>query len=54
MIEIQKANKASDIFRFKRYISANFQRKQEKEIINPRTQAVEKIQKAIRLIPILY
>jgi len=50
MIEIQKANKASDIFRFKRYISANFQKKQEKEIINPRTQAVEKINKPIRLI----
>ena len=52
MIEIQKANKANDIFRFKRYISANFQKKQEKEIINPRTQAVEKINKPIRLIPI--
>jgi hypothetical protein len=52
MIEIQKANRASDIFRFKRYISANFQRKQEKEIINPRTQAVEKIHKPIRLIPV--
>ena len=52
MIEIQKANRASDIFRFKRYISANFQRKQEKEIINPHTQAVEKIIKPIRLIPI--
>jgi len=52
MIEIQKANKAEDIFRFKRYISTNFQRKQENEIINPRTQAVEKINKPIRLIPI--
>ncbi len=52
MIEIQKANKANDIFRFKRYISANFQKKQEKEIVNPRTQAVEKIDKPIRLIPI--
>lgn len=52
MIEIQKANKASDIFRFKRYISTNFQRKQEKEIINPTTQAVEKVNKPIRLIPI--
>ena len=52
MIEIQKANRASDIFRFKRYISANFQRKQEAEIINPRTKAVEKIKKPIRLIPI--
>jgi hypothetical protein len=52
MIEIQKANKASDIFRFKRYISANFQKKQEKEIINPYTQAIEKVNKPIRLIPI--
>ncbi len=52
MIEIQKANRASDIFRFKRYISANFRRKQEKEIINPKTQAVEKIDKPIRLFPI--
>ncbi|MCF6242803.1 MAG: hypothetical protein L3J74_15855 [Bacteroidales bacterium] len=52
MIEIQKANHASDIFRFKRYISANFQKKQEKEIINPVSQIVEKINKPIRLIPI--
>ena len=52
MIEIQKANMSSDIFRFKRYISANFQRKQEKEVINPRTQSVEKINKPLRLIPI--
>ena len=52
MIEIQKANHASDIFRFKRYISANFQKKQEKEIINPVTQIVEKINKPIRLVPI--
>jgi len=52
MIEIQKANKANDIFRFKRYICANFQKKQEIEIVNPKTQAVEKIDKPIRLIPI--
>ncbi len=52
MIEIQKANNAGDIFRFKRYISANFQYKKEGEIINPRTQEVEKIEKPLRLIPI--
>ncbi len=52
MIELQKANNASDIFRFKRYISANFQQKQEEEVINPRTKEVEKIYKPIRLIPI--
>ena len=52
MIEIQKANRTSDIFRFKRYISANFQRKKEKEIIDPTTQSVEIIQQPIRLIPI--
>ncbi len=50
MIEIQKANNAGDIFRFKQYICANFQQKQEKEIINPKTQAVEKVNKPIRLI----
>jgi len=52
MIELQKANMAGDIFRFKRYISANFQRKQAQEVINPRTQAVETIEQPIRLIPI--
>ncbi len=52
MIEIQKANNPGDIFRFKRYISANFQYKKEGEIINPRTQEVEKIEKPLRLIPI--
>ncbi len=52
MIEIQKANNPSDIFRFKRYISANFQYKREGEIINPRTQEVERIEKPLRLIPI--
>jgi len=52
MIELQKANQGSDIFRFKRYISANFQKKQESEITNPTTKAIEKIQKPIRLLPI--
>jgi len=52
MIELQKANKASDIFRFKRYISANFQRKHEKEVTNPRTQAIEKVNTPIKLLPI--
>ncbi len=52
MIELQKANQSSDIFRFKRYISANFQRKRETEIINPKTQAIEKVQLPIRLLPI--
>ncbi|MBI4646920.1 MAG: hypothetical protein HY738_10090 [Bacteroidia bacterium] len=52
MIEIQKASEPDDIFRFKRYISKNFQKKQEKEIIDPETQAVITINKPIRLIPI--
>ncbi len=52
MIEIQKASLGSDIFCFKRYISANFQRKREVEIINPETQVVEKIHSPIRLLPI--
>lgn len=52
MIELQKANVPGDIFRFKRYISANFQKKQREEIIDPRTQAVESIEQPIRLLPI--
>lgn len=52
MIELQKASEPDDIFRFKRYISKNFQRKQEKEIIHPTTQAVTTVTKPIRLIPI--
>ena len=52
MIELQKANKASDIFRFKRYISANFQKKQIKEVVNSRTKAIEEKAFPIRLLPI--
>jgi len=52
MIELQKASEPDDIFRFKRYISKNFQRKQEKEITDPKTQAIETVKKPIRLIPI--
>jgi len=52
MIELQKASEPDDIFRFKRYISTNFQKKQEKEITDPKTQAIETINKPIRLIPI--
>lgn len=52
MIELQKANVPGDIFRFKRYISANFQKKQQKEIIDPHTQAVETIEQPVRLLPI--
>ncbi len=52
MIELQKASEPDDIFRFKRYISKNFQKKIKKEIIHPITNTVEKINKPIRLIPI--
>ncbi len=34
MIELQKASEPDDIFRFKRYISKNFQKRHEKEIMN--------------------
>ncbi len=54
MIELQKASEPDDIFRFKRYISKNFQKKQEKEITDPKTQAIETINKPIRLIPIFF
>lgn len=52
MIELQKASEPDDIFRFKRYICKNFQKKQVSEIIHPETQSVKTIDKPIRLIPI--
>jgi hypothetical protein len=52
MIELQKASEPDDIFRFKRYISKNFQKKYEKEIIHPISHTVEMVNKPIRLIPI--
>jgi hypothetical protein len=52
MIELQKASEPDDIFRFKRYISRNFQHRHQKEIANPRTRAIEVIDTPIRLIPI--
>lgn len=52
MIELQKASEPDDIFRFKRYISKNFQKKQEKEITDHETQAIKNVHKPIRLIPI--
>jgi hypothetical protein len=52
MIELQKAKIAGDIFRFKRYICTNFQKKKESEVVDPITREVEKIEAPIRLIPI--
>jgi hypothetical protein len=52
MIELQKATEPGDIFRFKRYISKNFQKKHEKEIINLEDTSVKKVTRPIRLIPI--
>lgn len=52
MIELQKAQIGGDIFRFKRYICANFQKKLETEIVDPETQAIVKKHKPLRLIPI--
>ena len=52
MIELQKASEPEDIFRFKRYISKNFQKKQQVEIIDPVTQAIKIVQRPIRLIPV--
>ncbi len=52
MIELQKASLPDDIMRFKRYISKNFQRKLEVEIINPTSGVLEIVEKPIQLIPI--
>lgn len=52
MIEIQKAKVAGDIFRFKRYITANFQKKQRKAVTNHLTGELEERDFPIRLLPI--
>ena len=52
MIELQKASEPDDIFRFKRYISKNFKRKTQVEIIDPETRSVKTVDQPIRLIPI--
>lgn len=52
MIELQKASEPSDIFRFKRYISKNFQHKQTKEVTDLKTQAIKTVELPVRLIPI--
>lgn len=52
MIEVQKASEPSDIFRFKRYISKNFQKKVNREVVNPKSQAIETIERPIKLLPI--
>lgn len=52
MIELQKASEPDDIFRFKRYLSKNFQRKHHLEITDATTQAIKTIERPIRLLPI--
>lgn len=52
MIELQKASEPDDIFRFKRYISKNFQKHRDVEIYNPIKSSYETVERPIRLIPI--
>jgi len=52
MIELQKAAEPTDIFRFKRYISKNFQHKRLEEITHHKSQAITVVERPIRLIPI--
>jgi hypothetical protein len=52
MIELQKASEPEDIFRFKRYISKNFQQKHIVEVTDIQTQAIKTVERPIRLIPI--
>lgn len=52
MIELQKATEPEDIFRFKRYISKNFQKKQEVEVVDIATQSIKTVSRPLRLIPI--
>jgi len=52
MIELQKASIPEDIFRFKRYISRNFQKKIVLERQHPSSGGFEEYNKPIRLVPI--
>jgi len=52
IIELQKAKRPSDIFRFKRYLSKNFQRKFKKTVIDERTGAIKEIEVSYRIFPI--
>jgi len=52
MIELQKASEPDDIFRFKRYIMKNFQKKRSRTLTDPRTGEAKEIDVPIRLIPI--
>jgi len=52
MIELQKASEPDDIFRFKRYIMKNFQKKRPRTLTDPRTGEAKEIDVPIRLIPI--
>ena len=52
MIELQKSNKTSDIFRFKEYIMRNFQEKKKIDFFSKKENKITKIDYPIRLIPI--
>lgn len=52
MIELQKASEPDDIFRFKRYLSKNFQQKHFQEVTDVETQAIKTVERPIRLLPI--
>ena len=52
MIELQKATEPDDIFRFKRYISRNFQKKHEVEVTDIETLNIRKVNRPIRLVPV--
>ncbi len=52
MIELQKAENDSDIFRFREYIAENLMKKRKQEVIDPDTNKPKKIETHYRLIPI--
>ena len=52
MIELQKATEPDDIFRFKQYISRNFQKKHEIEVTDIETLNIRKVNRPIRLVPV--
>ena len=52
MIELQKVENDSDIFRFREYIAENLMKKRKQEVIDPDTNKLKEIETHYRLIPV--
>ncbi len=52
LIELQKAKEPADLFRFKRYLAKNLQKKFVKQVKNPKTGALDEVELTYRIFPI--